>query len=371
MALASHPLVLSEPIEISAIPRALRAAREALAKQNGDAQGLRVCTLNLAAYCNDPAFHEEAMTVLQQVVAMQPGRLFLVEGREEDGVPLLQARIAVDGHTSPNVPPTYSELIVLEGQGADRAHLPATLVSLFEPDQPVAVWYCTPPGFHGFWRRATQAADRIVVDTRGLDPWDLMRLVEYVKSDSIEHAHDDQAALGDLNWARLRPFQALVARFFDDPQVSARIRDLDRVVITHTKPPDGAAPVGAAMLGAWISQRLKAAARKQRVKLSPRVRLLPVGRRDLEPGEVSGLAIHGEGEARIPIELAVVRPNGQPTTWVGEARQGVDSFPSQLLRANTQEKARLLTQEIAIAGRDLVFEESLIAAVEILRESRR
>jgi glucose-6-phosphate dehydrogenase assembly protein OpcA len=263
------------------------------------------------------------------------------------------------------VPPTYSELIDIQASGPSVEYLPSLLSSMLESDQPACAWWATPPTFGPTWERMARVCDRIVVDSQQLDPWDLMRLVEFVKSDTAELHTDDHAALGDLAWARVKPFMALTARFFDSDAVREKLGTIDRVRIRHA-PPDGqGTAIGAALLGAWLRERLQKAARLARVKVAPRVELEAVKRKDLEPGDVAELVLSG-GDA---LELAVTRPESN-TSVLAEARKGVAGLPSQRLRMHTH-KSWLLAQELKIYGRDPLFERALLGAIDILREARQ
>lgn len=368
MASVVHPLELGAKIGVDEIPKALRARREELARANNDPNALRVCTLNLVAFCHDEQKCGETRDVLGAMVSDHPGRLFLIHAHREVETPNLEARVAVDGvPMGPGVPPTYSELIDIEAEGPQVDFLPAVITSLLESDQPACAWWATPPSFGPNWRKMAHVCDRMVVDSSALDPWDLMRLVEFVKSDLPGAGTDDHAALGDLSWARAKPFMALVARFFDQPELREQALGVQRIAVRYAPPAGQATPITAALLGAWVRGRLQKLGKAARVKVAPKVELLKTPRQDLAPGELAEVVLHGSSEQ--PLELAVVRPEGGGML-VAEARRGL-AMPSQRMRLQTGNKSWLLAQELQIYGRDALFESALIDAVEILRESRR
>ncbi|MBS2027899.1 MAG: glucose-6-phosphate dehydrogenase assembly protein OpcA [Deltaproteobacteria bacterium] len=367
--IARHPLELGPTIPVEGITAALRARREELARGCNDPNAMRVCTMNLVAFCHDEDRCVHTHEVLTAMVVEHPGRLFLVHAHREAPKAALEARVAVDGTPmGAGIAPTYSELIDLKATGADVEYLPALLTSLLESDQPACAWWATPPTFGPNWHKMARVCDRMVVDTAQLDPWDLMRLVEYVKSDTEESRADDHAALGDLNWARIKPFTALTARFFDSPEVRERFAAIDRIVVRHTPPQGSGTAIGPAMLGAWVRDRLHKTAKLAHVKVSPRVELVRAPRSDLGPGEVSELVLHGDGAK--PIELAVVRQEDAGMV-VAEPRQGVVSLQSQRQRLQTASRSWLLAQELQITSRDPLFEAAYLGAIELLREARQ
>ena len=356
-----HELALGPAVPVDQIAAALARLREELARKNGDPNALRVCTLNLVAFCHDEPRCAEALDVLSSMVSEHPGRLFLVHALPDADSHVLEAHVAVDGvPLGVGVPPTYSELIDLTASGPEVEFLPSVLTALLESDQPACAWWATPPTFGPTWQRMAHVCDRMVVDTAQLDPWDLMRLAAFVKG-------DDHAALGDLNWARVKPFMALCARFFQSPRVRERCASVAQVEVHHAPPAGAATAVGPAMLGAWVVDRLSACARLARVEVSPRVVLVRSARSDLAPGEVAELVLRGEGAE--PLELSVLRPPGSQSA-VAEARAGVTGLPPQRQRLHRGVRW-LLAQELQTYGRDPLFERALLHAIDILREARR
>lgn len=367
MAVVKHTLTLGEQIPIEEIPAALRRAREAAARSVNDGNALRVCTLNLVAFCNAEERCDETLDVLSAMVVEHPGRLFLVHAHRDQSPPAINARVAVDATpASPGVPPTYSELIDLDAFGPHLELLAPVLTALLESDQPAIAWWATPPGFGPTWKRVAHTADRIIVDTGQLDPWDLMRLVEFVKSDTPRAGSDDHAALGDLSWARLKPFMALLAKFFDAPQVREKFASIDRITVRYAAPQGSATAIGPAMLAAWARNRLRQAAKAARLKTALQVELLKASSPAAPPGEVAEVILSGQGEGALT--LAVVR---QERLLLGEARQGAPALATQRVRLHTADKSWLLAQELQTYSRDALFENALVDAIDILRDARR
>jgi glucose-6-phosphate dehydrogenase assembly protein OpcA len=326
-----------------------------------------VCTLSLAAFSREPGSMQAAQDVLGAILGEHPGRMFLVNMEAQAKVASLESRIFVDGAVHAGYTPTYSEIIGLDVKGDALQHLPNLIRSLLRPDQPACVWWVDPPRFSNVWHATVRMADRVIVDSAVLDPWDLMQLVEYVKSDSMDSAIDDLAALGDLNWARIKPFQALCARFFDAPRVRDQLSRLKHIEVTYVEPKGAATAVGPAMLAHWTRDRLLKCAQRQRTQLTVQVSLTPRGPiDDVAPGEVAELTLKGEG-----LELAVTRLDGPRGYIVGEARQGAPDLTPQHQRLYSNSKAWLLSQELQIYTRDATFEKALVGAVDILRATRR
>lgn len=362
-----HALTLGPQLPIEEIPAALRKQREVAARAANDPNALRVCTLNLVAFCNADERCDETLDVLSAMVVEHPGRLFLVHAHRDESPASINARVAVDGTpAAPGVPPTYSELIDLDAFGPHLELLAPVLTSLLESDQPAVAWWATPPGFGPTWKRVAQTADRIIVDSAQLDPWDLMRLVEFVKSDTTKVGTDDHAALGDLSWARLKPFMALIAKFFDAPEVREKFTTIERITVRYAAPQGSATAIGPAMLAAWARGRLFKAAKAARIKTSVQVEITKAPAPGVNPGEVAEVVLHGSGDGAL--ELAVVRQEG---LLLAEARRGAPALAAQRQRLHTADRSWLLAQELQTYRRDPLFEKALIDAIDILRDARR
>jgi glucose-6-phosphate dehydrogenase assembly protein OpcA len=170
-------------------------------------------------------------------------------------------------------------------------------------------------------------ADRLVLDAE--DP----RTV-WARAGALD------TALSDLRWTRLTRWRALMAHFFDIPEVHAAVPGFHHLII------EGSDPHAARLFAAWLASSLTW---KQTVAIELH---------DL-PGAatIEHIAL-GEGDQQLTLRLASDRTCIETTVQV----QGYGAA-SRTVSLGEQGLAALIGEELRIRSRDLAFERA-VAAVE-------
>lgn len=201
-------------VDVAAIQQELRNLwKEAAAPGKEEAAPVtRTCLLNLVVWAEGPAEDPALAETLSKVVAAHPARVILLRidpGAAPDCLEAwLSACCRVAGSGAKQV--CSEQITIRAGAGAVR-HLPGLASGLSASDLPVALLVPGMPAFEEpAFRRLAEIADRLLLDSALLPPEALVRLARL--EEELK-----RTALGDLHWRRLRPWQDMVAEFFDSP----------------------------------------------------------------------------------------------------------------------------------------------------------
>jgi hypothetical protein len=202
-------------VDVGAIERALTQLwKDAAFSGEAEAGAVtRACLLNLVVWSPGGEAGRALPATISRVVAAHPSRVLLIEveaGRPEDA---LEAFISAYCHRpAPGARQVCCEQVTLRASAGATRHLPGLLAGLLAADLPVCLYA---PGDLPFddpaFARAAAFSEKLIVDSATFSGAPILgRLAALAGS-------LDRAALGDLGWRRLRPFQDLVAGFFDAP----------------------------------------------------------------------------------------------------------------------------------------------------------
>jgi glucose-6-phosphate dehydrogenase assembly protein OpcA len=208
------------------------------------------------------------------------------------------------------------------------ADIPAVVRGLIAPDLPV-VLYC--PSENLWFLRQFQAllplVNKVILDSYGMH--ESLRALTYLSS-----LKSNGLLRADLAWSRLTPWRETIARIFDQPGRVRMIYDLSEVQILYKHDDE---PAAAYYLAAWFMHVLGASVK---LKIAP-----GVGPQFASIARVGIIGPRIEASVElIDTSTVEVRVNGE--------REQVNVYPPM-----TEYEA--LRQELAIVGRDPVFEDVL------------
>jgi glucose-6-phosphate dehydrogenase assembly protein OpcA len=303
-------------------------------------------TMTVVALCETPGH----VPIAEQAVAYAAPR----HGARSLVVAFDAAGSGVDAdvalHTSQKGVPC-AELIRLTAHGDARTFVPDAVARLLAPDLPVLVWWVGDlPDHEVLLDRVTQIARATIaiVDANAMDLRDLPVL------DALAR-RDRNVAIADFCWQRLRTWQDMMARFFDN---DAAVIDLSspkslRIEFQQRARDPERASNQAALFAGWLSARLGG---------NFPVEYVPVKREGLVEGSLVDVVLRaGEGCYRVhraPEEASVV-------CWEGE-RPGVP-FPNQCVRTQIPDDGTLLDRVLTRPLRDPLYETSLTTAAAIAK----
>src|SRR6185312_15166986 len=176
------------------------------------------------------------------------------------------------------------------------------------PDLPVCVWWLGDlPDYDRLFDRMAENADLVVVNSAEMDLRDLHKLA------GIAARSRAGFALIDMMWVRLRPFQEMIARFFDEETACACIGSIERITIDFSPriAEQDVASTQAGLLFGWIAHVLKLDVERATWKRGMQWGEATIGktvarfehhpRPDVPPGSILRVSIECDG-ARFDIE---------------------------------------------------------------------
>ena len=220
---------------------------------------------------------------------------------------------------------------------AAEASLPdaePVLLAITAPDLPVAVWCRSPrlsdlPALAKLYARA----DRLIVDSRDVpDPRAALTALARV-------AAATRGRLSDLAWTSVTRWREIVAEIFEDPVRRESLPNLKRVRVLHSP---GPAPATAYYLAGWIQAALNRADMEVAFEA-----VAPIG------GGIEGIVLESATES-----ISIRRAVGTAILIEIGSLKNCTSAPRL-------SEAELLGTELAITGRDPVFEQTLPAAARL------
>ncbi len=265
------------------------------------------------------------------------------------------------------------EYITLRGtkKGLDRV---GDLVkSLMVPDLPKFVWWkATPNPEQELFKRLSRASNCIIVDSSYFsDPE-----AELLKMQALI---EKEVYIADLNWHRLSAWQELTAAAFDPPERRQSLNAIDEITIDYEK---GNAAQAFMFLG-WMASRLnwEPIAFSEEGGPYDIQRILFKGEGDREiKGELAAIPTADTGE--IPGDMVGLRLNSQDpnancctilcseTTGCMRMEAGGSAQScrtEQVTPLNDQKAESLMAQQLQRWGRDMLYEESLSVAAQVLK----
>jgi glucose-6-phosphate dehydrogenase assembly protein OpcA len=269
---------------------------------------LRACALTLIVIEGDGERAEPAGETLAELMRDHPSRAIVVRVRPGEKTPEARvfAQCRLPFGRRKQICSEQIEITVGEARLGDVAPV---LLALAAPDLPVVVWRRSGlVGRMAGLERVEALAGKVILDSEDCaEPCAVLSQVM------------DPRRVSDLAWTRLTAFREAVAQALE----GARPDDIAEVRITHA-----GVPVRAWYLAGWMATALGWAPE------DPRLSVAADGFDDVQLAG-SGLSI-------------TLRRTAE----------------------RTRREAELLGEELAIAGRDPVYERSLAAAIEIGRRGR-
>lgn len=331
---------MTAPVTPERILKDLHSLWASLARESAPAEGhgvLRACSMTVIMLAEESEAATEIAQTLGLVMQDHPHRAILVRVRN-DSAPFLDCQVTAQcWRPFGRQRQICCEQIEMTVADASLADAEPVLLAITAPDLPVAVW-CRSPRLFALpaLARLYARADRIVVDSRDVpDP-------RAVLADIARAAAGGRGRLADLAWTSVTRWREIVAEIFEDPARREMIPRLGRVRVLHSA---AAAPATAYYLAGWILAATGTGLRPVFEEVPP------VG------GGIEGIVLEAGTEA-----ISIRRAQGTAILIETGSLKNCTSAPRL-------SEAELLGTELAITGRDLVFEKALPAAARLAEVS--
>ncbi len=270
-----------------------------------------------------------------------------------------------------------SEYITLRGTKAALNRVGDIVRSLLIADLPKFVWWkATPNPEQDLFKHMIDACNCIILDSSYFSnsESEFLKIHELIESGTF---------VADLNWHRLAPWQEITAATFDPPERRMSLGDIDTVVIDYER----GNPAQGLMFLSWFASRLgwKPVSYRQdqddfyEIKhinfvgpsgkeIRAEVAAIPM----TDPGEIIGDLVGLRlGSSTPGTNCATILCSETAGCMRMESGGGAQStlHTEQVTSAGDQKAELLLTQQLQRWGRDVLYEESLAIAVQILKLS--
>ena len=265
------------------------------------------------------------------------------------------------------------EYITLSGTAEALDRIGGIVAALAIADLPKFVWWkATPTPEHPLFQRLVSASDTVIFDSSSFvhPEADLKSLAKLLKQDT---------ALADINWRRLAPWQELSAAAFDPPERRAAIYEVDQVTIDYER---GNHSQALMFLG-WLASRLKWTPVAYQFEGGDydirKVKLTDDKQRAIEV-ELAGIPTADWGDIPgdlVSLRLTSTNPEADCCTVLCssttgcmrmEAGGGAQScYIEQVTPLFDQNTENLLGQQLQRWGREMLYEESMAVADQILQ----
>jgi hypothetical protein len=211
-------------------------------------------------------------------------------------------------------------------RGIKAPYLNNAVAALRLSSLPTLVWWRG--GADDLLEGLADLADRIVLDE--VEPQAIWRHAVQYFADS---------AFSDLRWARLTQWRALMAHFFDIPEVRAAAREFTRL---HIRASD---PMAARLFAAWLTSSLR---------FGDGFAVDVEDARDADDGSVLRHVSLGNGEQALDIGVGADASCLETSVSVHGHRSA-----SRVVSMINRDLTALMTEELRIRARDLALERAL------------
>lgn len=397
-------------LDVMAVERELNDLwkRSAGAVDEAEAGALmRARVLNLMVWVETEEARGEVDELLGAVTSVHPCRALVLFGEraaaDQDIEMFVSSRCQSRG--AGGASRLCGEQVTLRARGSFVVELPSAATPLLVSDLPVFLWWRDEPRVDDqTFARLCRASDRVIIDSADFpDPHaDLAALAALLQS---ERGRD--AAVSDLDWARLTSWRMLLANFYDVAEYRAELEGLSRVRVEYVaseKAPDAIAPQ-ALILAGWLASRLGwnvsregTASERASVKeilFEKAGRSIVVefqkieGRDEQGKGSLTRIELHAENAIQSDaVTAATSQSSSSPSpllstlasssTFVISESVDEQSFETQAsvgeaVRASRvvcrskHSEAELIERELEILTHDHIYEEAIARVAEMLK----
>jgi glucose-6-phosphate dehydrogenase assembly protein OpcA len=265
------------------------------------------------------------------------------------------------------------EYITLKGTEEELAEASGFIQSLLIADLPKFLWWKSIPDLQqDLFRKLSSFTNLVIVDSS--------TFLEATNAlVNIQSLHQKGINIADLNWRRLATWQELTAEAFDPPSRRAALKEVDRFVLDYEA---GNASQAFLYLG-WLASRLSwrfvsstheggdydlwriKFTNDEQLAIEAELAAIPVG----NPGNVLGDLIDLKlASTNLEADCCTVICSETRGCMRMEAGGGAQSCRVQHVSPLTEHSPEvLMSQQLQRWGHDILFEESLVVAAQILQ----
>jgi hypothetical protein len=329
----------------------------------------RANTLNLVAVARSTAEAERIERAVGYLGDFYPARAIVLvadptrNAKTDEG---WDVRVSLLEQAARDRPVSRFECVTVEAGAAAASRFPSIVSSLLVPDLPDFFWWPGDSLSTALFQDLIEVADRLILDSGALtDPIMGLRVL------AAQTARPYQfPKVTDFAWIRLAPWRALIAQFFDLPDVVPCLECVDSLEVTYApQASSGASGLTAALLMAgWFGSRLgwTPTAALERTRTGWRAELRTGGGDAvvlrLRPGYD---ATFEQGLGAVDIVAKRAHPGAfrvqriAPTALTTSSETPTMPHVGRMVQTDEWDEADLLGQSLQTFGRDPIFEDAL------------
>lgn len=367
----------------------------ARALAGGGQAAARTSVLTLVIYSDTDTQAQRALAAVRALTNQHPSRCVVIAPVQDgsSGKPLeafIQTRSEGGGGAM-----SYGEEIVLRATPSASEHLAGAILPLILSGLPAFLWWQGEPPWHTPLFEATiDGFNRLLVDTCEMRRSDQA----LVALDDVVRRKKASCAITNFSFARLNPWRELVAQFFDSSELLPYLYNIDRLSIEYAAGEfnQHSNASQAYLFAGWLASRLDwtiaggapsqlveggrdhtlrdLSGRKIALEISPRygTPLVPWLSLSRNPdGQAVGpgalMSVYLRSQINGSVATFSVARETQDLRHVSTSCQAPQvSMPSQTIYMPSLGESASLAAELQRVGHDVVFEESLALAAQLL-----
>jgi len=328
--------------------------------------------MDLVVVAADQEAAEAAATTIADLAAHHPCRAIIVLD-EPAGESRIDAVVTSYSHEVMESVNSLYEQVFLRARGAAAEHIPSLVEALLISDVTTYLWWTgSPPLKEERFRSALAIADVLIVDTGRLErPYEgFMGLAE------ISRSHP-RLSIGDLHWARVRPWREILAQSFNPIDRRGFLRGIGAVGIDYVG--DGRGNRSAAvLLTGWLAATLGWTLRRAAGGVggvvvahfeapegrSVEIAMRPVERTGFVSGDLMAVRLEAASGGRT-FSMTSQRDLEHHLQVITAGTLGGVDLPPRSLTMPSLDDASLINQLLVSALGDEVFKRSLEAAASL------
>ncbi len=376
-----HP-VLNRPkaVDVAQIEHELKQLWQVVHSETSHT--VKACTLNLIVFVPSEMSIGDFNAQVSDLTTHTPCRVIILIEGPRAAPPSLNAWISARCVPKENSQRNLCwEQITILGTGDLAEEMHSAAAPLLIHDLPVALWWRGDMDFERkmFQRLADSSYCVILNSAHFRNPDEAL-----VKLADLAISKEHRTAFRDINWLRMSDWRQLTAQLFDSPEANPQLKGIHRVTVEFgsSKPEHGLNPAQALYTVGWLASRLN-------WKLKPGGNR-PDGRQigatfEGDNGLIEALITPSTRQAgRHETLFAITLESSQPlsarfrisrNTNQDQAEARIEFQGRRPLRHTVPMKspddALLVSRELSIRAGDLVFDQALQVAAEILRANRQ
>jgi len=365
----------SVPTDAGRVEQELRQLWRHEAEKSSAGPVLCSRTLNLIVYCRNFADVQRATALLDPIISHHPCRAIVISPAAPQSEEEIHTEVSASCLTSHGGNRYIGrELVSLAAKPSAHRRVASMARALILPDLPVFLWWRDAKSLGSeLFQLLSELAERVIVDSAGLEDLqaDWPRVHALVQRPGL--------AVSDLAWSRLTSWRQLIAQLFDGPARASYLHRLHRMVVEFS--PEGGepkVPADALLLGAWLARQLgftnshpvlpqdnptqhAAAVAWELSKESSR--LVVELRQGKRPGTgVTAVFLSCQGT---PQAVFVVSRTQDGKGLATRAELPGQATMRRLVRTGDESATCLVSRELEILGRDVLYEQVLRIASEL------